>query len=167
MHKYLTILIVAFGFVLATAAANAFDYKNWIPLLPEGIGGMVKQGDPEGMNMEKGGESWSLLRQQYSDTDGNDIRLSVVTGPDAPGIREFKTMQKFDMETEKKKVKTLEVSGYKAVLDLSKKGGKSNLLIAAQDKTLVIIDTTSFDSEKDLLSLADDVPLAKIADSIK
>ncbi len=166
MCRFVTIFVIALGFILASSAANAFDYKNWVPLLPENIGKMIKQGDPEGMNIEKGGQAWSSLRQKYSDTNGNNIRLSIVSGTNAPGIREFKTMQQFNMETQERKVKTQDVEGYKAVLDFNKMGGKSHLLIAVQDETLVIIETTSFDSENDLVSLADDIPLSEIADSI-
>lgn len=167
MRKYIKILIIALSLIFVSTAANAFDYKDWIPLLPESIDGMEKQGDPAGMNMEKSGQSWSALRQEYSDTDGNSFRLSIVTGSNSPGIRKFETMQKFNMETGEKEVKTLEVSGYKAVLEFNKKGGKSNLLIAPKDQTLVIIDSASFENKDDLISLADDVPLSEIEDSFE
>lgn len=166
MRKSVTILMIALGFIIASSAASAFDYRDWVPLLPESINGMDKQGTPEGINMEKSGETWSTLRQKYADAEGKNLRLSIVTGSDAPGIKRFKTMEKLNMETPKRKVKTLEIAGHRAVLDLNKKGGKSNLLIAPQDKILVIIATASFDSEKDLVSLADDVPLSEIADSV-
>jgi len=166
MHKYITIFMIAISLIIVSTAANAFDYKNWIPLLPESIGGIEKHGDPSGMNMEKSGQSWSLLRQKYSDAEGNNIRLSIVTGSNAPGIRKFETMQQFNMETPEKNIKTLDIAGHKAVLELNKKGGKSNLLILAQEKTLVVIDTASFDNEADIISLAEDVPLSKIADSV-
>lgn len=166
MRKYITVLMIALGLFLGSSAANAFDYKDWIPLLPESIGGMEKQGDPDGMNMEKGGQSWSSLAQKYSDAQGNDLRLVIVTGSDAPGLRQFETMQKFNMETEEKKVKTVQVSGHKGVLDFNKKGGSSNLLVAVQDESLVIIETSSLESEDELVSLADDVPISDIADSI-
>ncbi|MDY6825143.1 MAG: hypothetical protein SWH68_15320 [Thermodesulfobacteriota bacterium] len=167
MRNFMTIFFITFCLIFVSSAASAFDYHNWIPLLSESIGGMDKQGEPEGLNMEKGGQSWSSIRQQYADAAGKNISLSIITGSDAPGIREFKTMQKFNMENEKKKIKALEVSGHKAVLAFNKKGGRSNLLIAAQDETLVVIETSSFDSEADLVALADDIPLAEIADSVK
>lgn len=167
MRHYITVFLIVFGFILASSPAGAFDYKNWIPLLPESIGGLDKQGDPEGLNMEKSGQSWSSLKQTYADADGNYVNLSIVTGTGAPGIQEFEAMQQFNMETGERKVKKLEVSGNKAVLDLNKKGGKSNLLIAVQEESLVIIETGAADSEKDLVSLAADVPLAAIADSIE
>lgn len=166
MRKYMTVLMIVLGLFLGSSAANAFDYKDWIPLLPESIDGMEKQGNPEGMNMEKGGQSWSSLAQNYSDAQGKDLRLVIVTGSDAPGLRQFETMQKFNMETEEKKVKTVQVSDYKGVLKFNKKGGNSSLLVAVQDESLVIIETSSSESEDELVSLADDVPLSEIADSV-
>ncbi|MGM0611709.1 MAG: hypothetical protein ACQES5_11595 [Thermodesulfobacteriota bacterium] len=166
MRKNIGIFMAALSLTMVSTTANAFDYQDWIPLLPESMGGIEKQGDPSGMNMEKGGQSWSALRQKYSDGDGNDIRLSIITGSNAPGIRKFETMKKFNMETEEKEVKTLETSGYKAVLEFNKEGGKSNLLIAVQEKTLVIIDSASFDNKDDLVSLTNDVPLSEIEDSV-
>lgn len=71
------------------------------------------------------------------------------------------------METGERKVKTLEIAGHKAVLDFNKKGGRSSLMIAARDKTLVVIETRSFDTEDALISMGNDVPLAEIADSVK
>ena len=167
MRKYITVFLIAVGFILATSAANAFDYKKWLPLLPESIGGLDKQGEPEGMNMETSGQSMSTLKQEYSDGSGNDARLTFVTGTNAPGVREFKTLQQFNMETGERKVKTLEISGHKAVLDLNKKGGRSSLMIAARDKTLVVIETSAFDTEDALISMGNDVPLSKIADSVE
>lgn len=167
MRKYITIFMIALGFILTSSAANAFDYKEWIPLLPESIGGLDKQGEPEGMNMEQSGQSMSTLKQEYSDGNGNDARLTIVTGTNAPGVREFKTLQKFNMETGERKVKTLEISGHKAVLDFNKKGGRSSLMIAARDKTLVVIETRSFNTEDALISMGNDVPLSEIADSVE
>ena len=167
MRKYLAVLLIVFGLVLASSAVNAFDYKDWMPLLPDSIAEMEKQGDPDGMNMEKGGQSWSTISQKYSDGQENNAQLTIVTGSDAPGMKKFNTLHRFSGETGKRKVKTLDISGHKAVLNLDKKGGSNSLLIQAQENTMVIINTSSFDSENGLVSLAEDIPLAEIADAVK
>lgn len=167
MQRAIIVFMITFGLIFTASAANAVDYNNWIPMLPESISGMEKQGEPDGMNMERGGKAWSTIKQEYADGNGKDIQLSIITGSDAPGIRQFENMQQIQMESGEKIVKTLEVSGYKAVLDLNKKGGTSNLLIAVQNETLVIIETRSFDNEKAMVSLANEVPLDDIADSVK
>ncbi|MFP4531945.1 MAG: DUF4367 domain-containing protein [Desulfobacterales bacterium] len=167
MRKSVSIFMIVLGFIFASSATNALDYRDWVPLLPESIRGLDKHGEPEGMNMEKGSQSWATLKQQYADEEGKALRVSIVTGTDAPIMKKFETLQRFNMETAEKNVKTTEISGHKAVLSLHKKGGKSNLMIAAQKNTLVIIETASFDSEKALVSLAEQVPLADIADSIE
>ncbi len=160
-------IIYVLVFIFMSFQAHAFDYNNWIPLLPDTIAGLDKKGDPDGMNMERGEESWAVLKQQYADAAGKDIELSIVTGSNAPGIKQFESMQQFSTETAETKVDTLEISGYKSVLNLDKTGGKSSLLIAVQEQTLVIFETASFDDEESLISLADDVALAEIADAVK
>ena len=165
MHRW--IILFMFVFIFMPFPSHAFDYNNWIPLLPDTIAGLNKQGDPDGMNMERGGESWSALKQQYADAAGNDIELSIVTGSNAPGIKQFESMQQFSVETAERMVDTLEISGYNSVLNLDKTGGKSSLLIAVQDQTLVIFETASFDNENSVISLADDVALSKIADAVE
>lgn len=165
MRRWLILFV--FGFVFLPFLTHASDYNNWVALLPDTISGLTKQGDPDGMNMERSGESWSALKQQYADAAGNDIKLSIVTGSNAPGIKQFESMQQFSMETAERKVDTLEISGYKSVLNLDKTGGKSSLLIAVQDQTLVIFETASFDSENSLVSLADDVALSEIGDAVE
>ena len=153
--------------LLAAPVVNALDYKDWLPLVPEKIGGLERQGDADGMNMEQSGQSWSAFEQNYSNGGENQVQLKIVSGSDAPGIRKFEALQKFNMETAEKKVKTLDVSGHKAVLELNKKGGKSNLIVSAGEQTIVIFSTSSFDHEEDIISLADEVPLDKIADAAK
>ncbi|MFO8091419.1 MAG: hypothetical protein R6U13_16385 [Desulfatiglandaceae bacterium] len=163
----MNILILSLYFLLASSIAHAVEYQGWIPLLPENIGGLEKSGEPSGMNMEQGGEAWSVLEQHYTDHNGSRLELRIVSGSTSPGMKAFESMKKFRVETPEKEVKTLKVSGYKAVLDLNKKGGKSNLLIPVHDETIVIISTDSFGSQEDIASLAGDVPLSDIADSIE
>lgn len=43
MYKYITIFMIALGFILASSTSHAFDYNDWIPLLPETIQGMEKK----------------------------------------------------------------------------------------------------------------------------
>lgn len=144
-------------------SAYAADYKDWIPLLPERIGGQKKVGEPNGANMESSGESWSTLEQKYSNGSGESVTVTVVSGAMAPQVRQFQAMQQVTMETEEKFVETLEVSGNDAILELHKGGGKGTLLVAPQQTTVVIIQTSSAESKEDLISLANDVPFSDIS----
>ncbi|MCF8111415.1 MAG: hypothetical protein K9J85_07985 [Desulfobacteraceae bacterium] len=161
------IIAICLSLLLASAAANAFNYMDWVPLLPENIGGLEKTGETEGMDKNEGDRSWSVIKQKYSDAEGNTINFSILTGSNAPGIKEFKMMQQINMETDKKAVKTVDVSGRKSVLTMDKTGDENTLLIPAADNTLVIISTDAFNSEKEMISLADDVSVEDIADSVE
>lgn len=48
MYKHLTVVALALVLFLGAATANALDYKDWVPLLPESIGGLDKSGEPDG-----------------------------------------------------------------------------------------------------------------------
>lgn len=151
-----------FCFLLFFSVANAADYKDWVPLLPESIGGYAKTGDPEGINMEQGGKSWSTVQQGYSDSSGEELSLIVLSGT-APQLQQFQSMKQFSMQTEDRLVETAEVSGNQAVLEVYKGGGEGTIMIKVQEKMLVVIEAGSVAGKGELTSLAEDVPLADIA----
>lgn len=165
MRNRLAAFVIALSFLAVSSTANALDYESWVPLLPESIDGMKKEGAPQGLNTEKGGQAWSVLRQEYSGAEGGGARLSIVAGSQAPGITEFRKLQQLNMETKDKIVRSTNISGYKAVINLDKKGGMSHLFIAVKDNTVVIIDTAIVNNEEGLTSLADDIPLSEIKES--
>ena len=80
-------------------------------MLPESIGGLNRSGEPSGVNMEQRGQEWAALEQEYTDDRGKDLKLRIVSGPTAPGMKEFNTMKQFTVDTPQRKVKTLEISG--------------------------------------------------------
>lgn len=102
MRNYLAAFVIVLSFMAVSLTVHAPGYEDWVPLLPASMGGINKQGDPEGINAQKEQEAWSVLKQAYSDAEGKYARLSIVAGSDAPKIQEFRKMQQFDMETEEK-----------------------------------------------------------------
>lgn len=161
-----TILSCIFCLFLTVAITHAADYKNWLDLLPASIDGLEKAGDPEGANMESGGKSWSSLEQDYAGDSNRHIDLVIVTGAMSPQVRTFNNMPDINMESEGKIAKSLEVSGYQAFLELNKNNSSGRLIIAVQEQTIVVIKADPVDGEKKLLSLADQVPLDRIAREI-
>ena len=163
----MTILISILCFVFLASPTSAAEYKDWIPLLPDRIDGLQRSGDPDGMNVQSEGRSWSTLEQGYGDGSREDIKLTIVSGSMAPQVQQFQAMKQFSMEDEEKIVESLEVSGNNAVMELYKDGGKGTLLIAPQEKTIVILQADSVESKEKLVSLADDVPLSEIAAAVE
>lgn len=162
MYKHLTVVALALALFLGASTANALDYKDWVPLLPESIGGLDKSGEPDGANVEKSGESLATVQQDYSNGSGEEVTLTIVAGGMSPQLQQFRAMKQFTMETEDKLVETLKVSGYESIFELNKQKNTGTLLIHVKEKTIVVIDSNTVKSKDSLTSLADDVPLSDI-----
>ncbi len=160
---FILVLVCLF---LTPVPLGASDYKQWLPLLPETLGGMARSGKPDGMNMEMGQQSWSSLQQEYS-SQSKQVSMTIVSGIVAPQAQAFQMMAQMQMETEDQIVKTLEVAGYKAVFQLEKESKTGILTIALNQQTLVAIEAKPTTDEGELVSLAKEIPLNKIAAQAK
>jgi hypothetical protein len=159
---------ICVGIVLMTALAGAKDYKAWIPLLPETVAGMAQSGDPEGMNMESNGQKWSMLHQSYGgDGSGKSVELTLVSGAGAPFVANFQMMSKMEMETEDQVIKTVECSKYKGLVNLEKAKKRATLMIALTDETIVVIELAPTSQAKDVISVAEGLPLEEFASKAK
>ena len=159
-------LLVLVCLLLAPVPLGATDYKQWLPLLPETLGDLDRSGKPDGMNMEMGQQSWSSLQQEYSNKS-KQVSMTIVSGIVAPQAQAFQMMSQMQMETEDQIVKTLVVSGYKAVFQLEKETKIGILTIGLNQQTLVAIEAKPTTDEGELVSLAKEIPLNKIAAQAK
>lgn len=161
------IILMATCFLLVSVWVDATDYKGWLPLIPETLGNLAKSGDPDGINMEMSGQSWSSLQQNYTDNSEKRASLTIVSGVIAPQAQAFQAMSQMHMETPDQIVKTINVSGYKAVFQLNKANGNGGLMISLGEQTLVVIEGKPITNEGELTALAKDVPLKEIATRAK
>ena len=161
------IILMATCLLLVSVWVDATDYKGWLPLIPETLGNLVKSGDPDGINMEMSGQSWSSLQQNYTDNSEKRASLTIVSGVIAPQAQAFQAMSQMHMETPDQIVKTINVSGYKAVFQLNKANGNGGLMISLGEQTLVVIEAKPITNEAELTALAKDVPLKEIATRAK
>ena len=160
---FLTLLLLLFS-----ATAGASDYKAWLPLLPDTLGGMRRSGEPEGMSMEMGGQKWSSLHQEYSTDSGEkSVELTIVSGKGGPELEAFQMMSSIKMETEDQIIKTVSVLRYKGLFAFEKKEKNGTLMISLGEELLVVIEAEPITSEADLLKLAEQLPLAKFAAQAK
>ena len=157
------IILMATCLLLVSVWVGATDYKNWLPLIPETLGDLAKSGDPDVINMEMSGQSWSSLRQNYTDNSNKRASLTIVSGVIAPQAQAFQAMSHMQMETQDQIIKTVNVSGYKAIFQLNKANKNGGLMISLGEQTLVVIEGEPITSEKELTALAKEVPLKKIA----
>ena len=160
-------MLMSVCLLLISATAGAVDYKNWLPLVPETLGGLARSGAPDGINMEMSGQSWSSLQQEYSNKSDKRVSLTIVSGMVAPQAQAFQAMSQMQMETQDQVMKTLNVAGYKSLLLLSKADGSGSLMISLNQQTMVVIEAEPVTSDKELVALAEEVPLEKIATQAK
>ena len=161
-------VFLALCLLLFSVKAGATDYKAWIPLLPDTLGGIGRSGKPDGMNMEMSGQKWSSLHQQYSTDNGEkSVELTIVAGKGAPHLASFQMMSSMKMETEDQIIKTVKVKKYKALFNLEKKDKRGTLMISLSDEMLVVIEARPITNEAEVTKLAEQLPLAKFAAQAK
>jgi hypothetical protein len=85
----------------------------------------------------------------------------------APQAQAFQAMSQMQMETQDQIIKTVNVSGYKAVLQLNKATRNGGLMISLGEQTLVVIEGEPITNEGELTALAKEVPLKEIATQAK
>ncbi len=147
--------------------AGALDYKDWIQLLPETVGGLSRHGKPDGMNMETGDMKWSSVHQNYGDPNAEKhIELVLMVGK-SPQMASYKMMPKMKMETEEQIVKTVAVKKYEAFLNLEKTEKRGTLMISLGEEIMTVINAAPITREEEIIRLAEELPLDKFAAHVK
>ncbi len=153
--------------LIISATAMAADYKNWLPLLPETVGGMPQSGKPDGMNMESGDVKWSSVHQRYEGDDPERYADLTLLGGNAPQMAGFQMMSNMKMETDEQIVKTVQVKGYKSLLNLEKNEKRGTLMISLGEEMLAVIEVSPITKEAEMITLGEKLPLADFAAQAK
>ena len=133
-------------------------------LLPRTWDAMTPSGDPDGMNMDMGGQKWSSLNQEYRSRDGKKTaQVSVVAGQMAPQVQGFQGMaaMNMNMETGDQLIKTVNVSGKKGILTLDKKDKSGTLTIPVKQDMVVVLTADPATGASDLTGLAQQIPISR------
>ena len=161
-------VVLALCFLLLPAITGALDYKTWFPILPQRLGGLQRSGEPDGMNMDMGGQQWSSVHQAYVSQDGKtSAELTIMAGKAAPQAQAWQAMASMNMETEDQMMKTVDVAGHKGMLTLDKKDKTGTLMIPLKDDTVVVLHLEPAPGETEIMQLGQQLPLAQIADKAK
>ncbi len=157
-------VVLALCFLFLPAVAGALDYKTWFPLLPQRLGSMQRSGEPDGMNMDMGGQQWSSVHQAYASRDGKtSAELTIIAGKAAPQAQAFQAMANMNMETEDQVMKTVDVSGHKGMLNLDKRNKNGTLMIPLKNDTVVVLNLEPASGDTEIIHLGQQLPLAEIA----
>lgn len=159
---------LALCFLLLPEVAGALDYKTWFPILPQRLGSLQTSVEPEGMNMDMGGQQWSSVHQAYASQDGKtSAELTIMAGKAAPQAQAWQAMANMNMETEDQMMKTVDVAGHKGMLTLDKKDKTGTLMIPLKNDTVVVLHLEPALGETEIMQLGQQLPLAQIADKAK
>jgi hypothetical protein len=157
------IVLISMCLIAVSVMAGATDYKTWMPLLPETIGGMGRSGKPDGVNMETSGQAWSALHQRY-ESEGSERYVELnLFGGDAPQMAGFQTITTMKIETEDQIIKPVQVKKYKASLNFEKNGKRGTLIISLGEKMMAVLEAGPITQESELMKLAEELPLDKFA----
>ncbi len=97
----------------------------------------------------------------------NLFEMTLVMGKGAPLLANFQMMSTMKMETDDEIFKTIEVSGYKGLLNLKKNEKSGTLMLSLSDHMLVVIEAEPIASESEVIKLVEQLPLAKFAAQVK
>jgi hypothetical protein len=161
-------VFMALCFLFLPEVAGALDYKAWFPILPQKLGSMQTSGEPDGMNMDMGGQQWSSVHQAYASQDGKtSAELTIMAGKAAPQAQAWQAMANMNMETEEQIMKTVDVDGHRSMLTLDKKDKSGTLMIPLKNDTMVVLHLEPASGETEIMQLGQQLPLAQIADKAK
>ena len=160
--KTLARRLVLLCVLLVALPVSAADYKQWIPFLPMTLGGLPQSGQANGINMEMGEKSWSSLEQKYK-KQSRTVKLMIVSGTAAPQAQIFQGLAKMEIETADELIRTIKIKGFQSVLSLNKKRNKGSVMVGVKAHTLVIVEANQIADQSELTSLANQVPLERIA----
>ncbi len=161
--------VLALGWLAVFAGLSAgADYKAWVSLVPETLGGLQRAGDPNGMNMEMDGKQWSFLVQEYLSADSEkSLQLTLSAGSGSPEMQSFRNMPKTSMEMEGQLMKTVEVSGRNGFMMIDRTEGIGTLMIPVNDQGIVLIGADFEVTEEELLGFASELSLDRFAEQVK
>ncbi len=142
--KKISILLTLFLFAASFLYAQdkAIDYKVLQSKIPNTIKGYTQDGDPDGMNMDMGGMSWSSATKEFSKGD----KSLTVTIIDYQGASEMYTGfamawgNSMHFEDETNITGTTTVNGFSGVESYDKKDKSSTLILGVHDRYYVSIE---------------------------
>ena len=150
-------LILIFTVTLAYAQdeAKKISYNKFLPFLPEKIGSMVKEGEPDGSTTKMGGMSMTEVTQSYVDPGNAEKKASVRISYNSmlAAAGSFGMMIP-DMEEESTGgyKKTINIMDYKALVEYEN-GKKYARIMANVGPVMLEVDATGVENENLLLDV--------------
>ncbi|MFV1985543.1 MAG: hypothetical protein ACC657_18485 [Thiohalomonadales bacterium] len=154
-------IILTFVIFLAPGLSWALDYKDWLPLLPDEIGGLKTKAKDSGVNINAGGTIMSILTITYGE---GDKKIDISITAEASGIpnKSAQTKERTIMETEDFVQKIIIIQGFIG-LYMNNKSAKNHIIkINLNSKSTFTFMADGYEEEKYILGLVNKINLKKI-----
>lgn len=140
---------------LAYAQDKAIDYKTLQDKIPSSIKGYSQVGDPDGMNMDMNGMSWSSATKKFTSGSKN-LSVTIIDYHGASSMYTGFAMawgNTMHFENESSIGGTTTVDGFNGVENYDKKDKSSTLVLGVNDRYYVSIEIDEdLDFAKSLVS---------------
>lgn len=127
---------------LSYAQEKSIDYKLLLNKIPSTIKGYTQEGDPDGMNMDMNGMSWSSATREFSNGDKN-LSITIIDYHGAASMYTGFAMawgNSMHFEDESSIAGTTTVDGLKGIENYDKKDKSSSLVLGVHDRYYLSIE---------------------------
>jgi len=156
------LITLTFVLFLTPGLSWALDYKDWLPLLPDEIGGLKTKSKDNGVNINAGGVIMSSLTITYGEGD-KKIDISISAEASGEPIKSGPAKEQVVVETKDFVQKVIKVQGFVGMY-MNNKSAKNQLLrVSLNSKAAFTFMANGYEGEKYFLGLVNKINLKKIS----
>lgn len=164
------ILALALVLILSSGLVFSADYKDWLPYVPETLGGKKKAGDDEAGNVSFNGITNSSLFRIYG-SESDEITLMIVWDPSGRQMIATKTMletlKQMPIETPETVYKLITVQGFPAMYSYYAETNRAAIQTLLSETVLVQLNAAGGGrNESHYINLLRPVNLKKILNNM-
>ena len=160
--------ILALMLVLSLSPALAFstDFKDWLPYVPNSLGGKKMTGKDEAGNVSINGFTSSSLVRTYG-SEPDETILMIVWDPSGRQMMAVKMGMSLRFDTPEAIAKPITVQGFPTLFQFNAESGRGTLQILPTDTALVQLNAKGNRDESHYINMLKSVNLKKILSTMK
>lgn len=156
------LITLTFVLFLTPGLSWALDYKDWLPLLPDEIGGLKTKSKDNGVNIKAGGTSMSSLTVTYGEGD-KQIDISITAEASGVPNKSVQAKEQIVVKTEDFVQKLINIQGFVGMYMYNKSAKNHILRVSLNSKSAFTFMANGYEGEKYFFSLVDKINLKKIS----
>jgi hypothetical protein len=157
-------VVLALIILITPGLSWAADYKDWLPHIPDKLGGLKATSEGDGMNMSSGGSAMSTLNKTYG-SGNKEINISISYLHDSKRqTQALEPVEQMSMEMGGMVMKTIKIQGFDAVYQYIKAEKNSLITVNLKADATFILASSGIGAkgEKYYIGLFENINLKKI-----